>query len=137
MMRRIIRIGFSVVGGLLGCRLALYGLAAVGGIDFHQNTVLSVLYCTLPLLSLPLILFAFAVRRLLPLQVLLALAYVTVYSALNWRTCAELGYCGSVAATVLLTLRTHSVLAYFGAAICSLAAFVVDDRTARFARIRN
>ena len=78
------------------CLLTLNGLAAVRGLDLRQNTVLSAAYCALPLLSLPLYLLALGVRKLLPLQAVLVLAYIPVYSALNWRTCAELGYCGSV-----------------------------------------
>ncbi len=104
----------------------LNGLAAVRGLDLRQNTLLSVAYCALPLLSLPLYLLALAVRKLLPLQTVLVLAYIPVYSALNWRTCAELGYCGSVASVVFMTIATSKVLLFWGVALSSAAAFIVE-----------
>ena|GEM_PF-3127934 len=83
-------------------------------------------YCALPLLSLPLYLLALVARRLLLLQALLVLAYIPPYAALNWRTCAELGFCGSVASVVLVTIATSKVLLFWGVALCSVAAFVVE-----------
>jgi hypothetical protein len=115
-----------ILAGVFSCLLTLYGLAAVRGLDLRQNTWLSVAYCALPLLSLPLHLLALAVRRLLPIQAILVLAYIPVYSALNWRTCAELGYCGSVASVVLMTIATSKVLLFGGVALSSLAAFIVE-----------
>ena len=117
---------FTIPAGIFSCLLTLYGLAAVRGLDLRQNTVLSVVYCALPLLSLPLFLIALALRRLLPLQALLLLLYIPVYSALNWRTCAELGYCSSVASVVLMTIATSKVLLFWGVTLSSLAAFVVE-----------
>ena len=122
---------FTIPGGLFGCLLALNGLAAVRGLDLRQNTLLSVAYCALPLLSLPLYLLALAVRKLLPLQTVLVLAYIPVYSALNWRTCAELGYCGSVASVVFMTIATSKVLLFWGVALSSLAAFIVERKGRR------
>ncbi|MGA9063538.1 MAG: hypothetical protein WB341_17985 [Terracidiphilus sp.] len=127
-IRRFGSLVLTVLAGFLGCIITGYGLLAVRGIDFHQDTVLSIFYCALPLLSLPVFFLAIQWRKLIPLQAILAIAWLAVYSALNWRTCAALGYCGSVASTVLLTLRTHSVLAYFGMAICSLAAIALRHR---------
>jgi hypothetical protein len=117
---------FTIPAGLFSCLLALNGLAAVRGLDLRQNTLLSVAYCALPLLSLPHFLLALAVRKLLPLQTVLVLAYIPVYSALNWRTCAELGYCGNVASVVLMTIATSKVLLFWGVALSSLAAFIVE-----------
>ncbi len=117
---------FTIPAGILSCLLTLYGLAAVRGMDLRQNTFLSVVYCGLPLLSLPLYLLARAVRKLLPLQAILVLVYIPVYSALNWRTCAELGYCGSVWSVVLATITTSKVLLFWGVALSTLAAFVVE-----------
>jgi len=117
---------FTIPAGLFSCLLMLNGLAAVRGLDLRQNTLLSVAYCALPLLSLPLYLLALAVRKLLPLQTVLVLAYIPVYSALNWRTCAELGYCGSVASVVFMTVATSKVLLFWGVALSSLAAFFVE-----------
>jgi len=117
---------FTIPAGLFSCLLTLYGLAAIRGLDLRQNTSLSVAYCALPLLSLPLFLLALAVRRLLPLQAFLLLAYIPVYSALNWRTCAELGYCGSVASVVFMTIATSKVLLFWGVSLSSAAAFIVE-----------
>ena len=117
---------FTIPAGVFSCLLALYGLAAIRGLDLRQNTSLSVAYCALPLLSLPLYLLALAMRKLLLLQTVLVLAYIPVYSALNWRTCAELGYCGSVASVVLMTIATSKVLLFWGVALSSAAAFIVE-----------
>jgi hypothetical protein len=125
-MQRNNRKIFMVPAGIFSCLLTLYGLAAVRGIDLRQDTVLSAAYCALPLLSLPLYLLALVARRLLLLQTVLVLAYIPVYSALNWRTCVELGYCGSVASVVLMTIATSKVLLFWGVALSSLAAWVVE-----------
>jgi hypothetical protein len=125
-MRRSSPKEFTVSAGIFSCLLTLYGLAGVRGLDLRQNTLLSVTYCALPLLSLPLHLLALSVRKLLPLQTVLVVAYVPVYSALNWRTCAELGYCGSMASVVLMTIATSKVLLFWGVALSSLAAFMVE-----------
>ena len=127
-MRRNSREVFTIPAGVFSFLLTLYGLAAVRGLDLRQNTVLSLVYCGLPLLSLPLYLLALAVRKLLPLQAILGLAYIPVYSALNWRTCAELGYCSSIAPVVLATIATSKVLLFLGVALSSVAAFVVEGR---------
>ncbi|HET6168908.1 MAG TPA: hypothetical protein VFE01_01955, partial [Terracidiphilus sp.] len=58
----------------------------------------------------------------------LALAYLVVYSALNWRTCTEHAYCGSVGFVVMETLKTRTASCYFGAALFSFAAAIVDTR---------
>lgn len=125
-MRKSSRKVFTIPAGIFSVLLALYGLAAVRGMDLRQNTLLSFAYCALPLLSLPLYLIALAVRRVLPLQAILLLAYIPIYSALNWRTCAELGYCGSVASVVLLTITTSKALLFWGVALASVAAWAVE-----------
>jgi hypothetical protein len=125
-MRRESSRSFTIPAGLFSCLLTLYGLAAVRGLDLRQNTLLSVAYCALPLLSLPLYLLALVARRLLLIQTFLLLAYIPVYAALNWRTCAELGYCGSMASVVFMTIATSKVLLLWGVALSSLAAFIVE-----------
>jgi hypothetical protein len=125
-MRRENRRIFTIPAGLFSGLLTVYGLIAIRGLDLRQNTLLSAVYLALPLLSLPLYLLALAVRKLLPLQTVLVLAYIPVYSALNWRTCAELGYCGSVVSVVLMTITTSKVLLFWGVALSSLAAFVME-----------
>jgi hypothetical protein len=127
-MRTITRKGLTVLAGILSCLLMLMGMFAATGIDFRLSTSLSVLYCALPILSFPIYLLALTFRRLAPIQAVLAIVFVFVYAALNERPCSELEYCGNHLAVVLMTLETPRVLAYFGVAICSLAAFVLDHR---------
>lgn len=119
-----------VFAGLFSCVVTAYGLRSALGIDIHFDPVLSTLYLALPILSLPVFFLARPFRKLALLQPILAIAYLAAYSALNWRTCASFGFCSSVSATVLLTLRTHSVLAFFAAAILSIATVVTDAKTA-------
>jgi hypothetical protein len=121
-VRRMVQVCLVLAAGFLSCVVSLFGVASAMGVDVHFNPVLSMLYCVLPILSLPLFLLAFIIRKLVALQAILAIGYVAVYAALNWRTCASFGYCGSVASTVLQALRTHSVIAFFAAAILSIAA---------------
>jgi hypothetical protein len=118
---------FMVPAVVFSCLLTLYGLAAVRGMDLRQDALLSVTYCVLPFLSLPLYLAAFGLRKLLPFQAILLFAYIAVYSALNWRTCTELGYCGSVVSVVLVTIKTSKVMLFWGVALSSAAAFVVEE----------
>lgn len=103
--------------GVLG-----WGVYSAWSIDFRMNPVPSFLYCALPILSVFLV--ARIRRGRIPAWTLSAAAclYLAVYSMLNWRTCLALGYCGSVAETVFLTLKTPSVLAFILAAACCTAA---------------
>jgi hypothetical protein len=117
------------LAGILSAAVTLYGMYSANSVDFRQNTVLTSLFCLLPILSFPVFLLVRPARRSTAMLAMLAIAYLAVYSRLDWRTCAELGYCGSVASTVLETLRTRPVLEYFGVAIFSFAALLVDDRT--------
>jgi hypothetical protein len=107
---------------LLGLFLVAYGFSAIYGMDFHENPFLSIAYCALPFLALPALLLGLRWRGLAVVPALLAVTYLAVYSALNGRTCGSVGDCGSMASTVLTTLRTHSAIAFFGAAILSFAA---------------
>jgi hypothetical protein len=127
-VRRIGWLGLLGFAGWLSYAVTAHGVGSAAGIDLRFNPTLSFLYCALAILSFPVFLFALAFRKLAALQPIFAIAYLAVYSALNWRTCASLGDCGSVPETVLLTLRTHSALAFFAVAICSLAALVMDNK---------
>jgi hypothetical protein len=60
---------------------------------------------------------------------LMALTYLGAYSTLNWRTCSELGYCQSLMATVMQTLSTNMVLAFFAVVILCLIAQLADDQS--------
>ena len=54
----------------------------------------------------------------------------SVFAALNWRTCSAMGDCVSIPATILLTLETFPVTAFFGAVVCSFAALAIGKRPA-------
>jgi hypothetical protein len=60
---------------------------------------------------------------------LMALTYLGAYSALNWRTCSELGYCQGLIETIMMTLSTNIVLAFFAVVILQLIGLLVDDRS--------
>jgi hypothetical protein len=61
---------------------------------------------------------------------LMALTYLGAFSTLSWRTCSELGYCQGLMATVMQTLSTDRVLAFFCVVILSLLAQLADDQSA-------
>lgn len=121
-------LALMTVGGLLSAGVTLYGMFSFYSVDFRQDRLLTILFCLLPVLCFPAFLLVRPARRSIALQAAIAPAYLAVYSILDWRTCAELGYCGSVISTVLETLRTPQMLACFGAALSSFAALVVDRR---------
>jgi hypothetical protein len=121
-------LALMTLGGLLSAGLTLYGMFSFYSVDFRQDRLLTILFCLLPVLSFPAFLLVRPARRSVALQAVIAPAYLVVYSILDWRTCAELEYCGSVFSTFLETLRTPQVLACLGAAIASFAALVVDRR---------
>ncbi len=112
--------------GLLSFAVMAHGVFSAVVIDSRFNPVLSVLYCVLPILSFPLFLLGLLFRKLIPLQGILALAWLPVYSALNWRACASHGYCTSVAATVWMTLRTQAVMEFLGVVLCSTASLILE-----------
>lgn len=109
--------------------VSFYGVYAVMGVDLRQDTLLSCLYCGLPLLCFPVFVFLRPQSRSAFALSLMALTYLGAYSALNWRTCSELGYCQGMLATVMQTLSTNVVLAFFGVVILQLIALLVDDRS--------
>jgi hypothetical protein len=103
--------------------LTTYGVYIYAGLNLDIDTLPTSVYCFAPMLSLPVFLLSFWRHRLSAgLQVLMAVLFVTAYSLLNWRTCSELGYCGSVAATVGITLTAHASVAMLAVAITNLAA---------------
>jgi hypothetical protein len=125
---RVVRSCLHWTAGLLGFFVMLCGLYSAMSVDVRFSPVLSVLYCILPILSFPALLIGFLARRAALLQPMLALAYLAVYSALNWRYCSALGSCAGWAATVSLTIATPAVLAFFGAAAANLAAMTLGER---------
>ena len=117
-----------VAVGLSSAFVSLHGFYGVYGIDFRRDTLVSVLYCIFPVLSFFIFLFVKAAKCELSLYIVIAIGYLTTFSMLNWRTCAEMGYCGTVASTVLETLETKPVLAAFAVVLCALLAILIGSR---------
>ena len=128
-IRGIIWAILLTAAGFLSVGVSLYGIVASLGVDLRQDTVFSCLYCGLPLLCGPIFLFVRPRNRSTFLLSLMALIYLAVYSALNWRTCSELGYCQNFSDTLMQTLSTNMVLAFFGVVILSLIALLFDERS--------
>jgi hypothetical protein len=117
-----------VLAGVLSAGVSLYGLYTAIRIDFRQDTLLSLIYCALPILCFPVFLLVRPRSRSAVLLSLMAITYLGAYSTLNWRTCSELGYCDDIIATVMQTLSTNVVLAFFAVVILTLITQLVDDR---------
>ena len=128
-IRGIIWVVLLTLAGILSAGVSVYGVVASIRMDVRQDTLLSCLYCGLPALCFPVFLLVRPPRRAAVVLSLMALTYLGAYSALNWRTCSELGYCDSLMATVMLTLSTNAVLAYFAVVILSLLAHLIDDQS--------
>jgi len=126
--RNLLRIGLTWIAGFLSFAVLGFGLYWTMSVDTRFSPVLSVLFCALPLLSFPVFLVGFLMRRAAWGQLVLAIVYLAVYAALNWRTCAAMSGCAGVASIVFLTLKTKSVLAFFGTAIVSVAALVLREK---------
>ncbi len=117
------------LAGILSAGVTLFGIGRSFGVDLRQDTLLSWLYCGLPVLCFPVFLLVRPPRRAAVLLSLMALTYLGAYSALNWRTCSELGYCQSLIDTVFQTLSTNMVLAFFAVVILCLLAQLADDQS--------
>ena len=77
---------------VLSAGVTLYGIGRCFGVDLRQDTLLSALYCALPVLCFPVFLLVRPRHLAAIVLSLMALTYLGAYSALNWRTCSELGY---------------------------------------------
>ena len=128
-IRGIIWTILLALAGVLSAGVTLLGMAAAIRIDLRQDTLLSLCYCGLPVLCFPVFLLVRPPRRAAVLLSLMALTYLGAYSALNWRTCSELGYCQSLIATIFQTLSTNIVLAYFAVVILTLLAQLAGDQS--------
>jgi hypothetical protein len=103
--------------------VSAYGVYLFEGADFRRDTLEMGLYCGLPFLSFPVFLLSFwSLRWSVAMHWILAAGYLAVYSALDWRTCAEMGYCHGVMQTVLQTLATRPVGGVSAVAVLNLAA---------------
>jgi hypothetical protein len=126
-IRGIIWTILLALAGILSAGVTLFGIGRSFGVDLRQDTLLSCLYCGLPVLCFPVFLLVRPPRRSAVLLSLMALTYLGAYSALNWRTCSELGYCESLVETVFQTLSTNMVLAFFAVVVLTLLAQLADD----------
>jgi hypothetical protein len=127
-MRELLWIGLRTAAGICSIFVSVRGLDGAYGIDFRLDTLVSVLYCAIPIASFFIFLFVKAPKLEAALHLVIAVGYLSNYSILNWRTCAELGYCETVASTVLETLRTKPVEAAFGVVVFCLAALLLGQR---------
>ena len=128
-IRGIIWVVLLALASILSTAVTLYGVWSMLSIDLNQDTILSLVYCGVPMLCLPVFLLVRPQRRSAILLSLMAITYLGAYTALNWRTCSELGYCENLLATIMQTLSTNMVLAFFAVVILSLVALLVDDRS--------
>jgi len=130
-IRSIASITLTVAGAVLSAVVSVHGVYTAVRMDWHRDTVLTAAYCLLPTLCFPVFLLVRHARRAALVMGLLICGFVAAYSALSWRTCAELGYCGSVVSTVVLTLKTLPTLAFLAVAAISLVLSVLGDRVSR------
>ena len=133
-VRGIAWLALMAIAGILSAGVTIYGTASAIGVDFRQNPVLTSLYCLLPFIAFPVFILVKSARASAALMAIFACGYLIVFSALSRRTCSELGYCASIPATVMDVLKTHTVLAYFAAAVLRVVAFCMGDDPARKTR---
>ena len=126
-IRGIIWAVLLAVAAVLSIGVSVHGVWSVMSIDLRQDTVLSSVYCAMPVLCFPVFFLVRPANRSTFFLSLMALTFLGAYSALNWRTCSELGYCESIVATVMQTMSTDMVLAFFAVVILNLIALLVDD----------
>ena len=128
-VRGALWLALMTLAGLLSAAVTLYGVYSAIAVDFQLDASLITLYCLLPFLCFPIFMLVRPPSRSQTLLAVLALGYLAIYSMLNWRTCAELGYCGTVASTIIETLKTRTVLAYLAVVVLSFFALAVDDQS--------
>jgi hypothetical protein len=133
-----ISLGVKAVAGLLSFAVTLHAIWTVWAIDLRADPFVTCLYCIFPGLMFFVLLLVRPLRRKTALLWLLAVGYLLTASILNWRTCAELGYCSTVASTVIETFRTKPVLAAFAvAALDSMSLSLHKDQHKTDARARR
>jgi hypothetical protein len=124
--RRIALFCLRAIVGIGSLFLSLYGLYVYSGLNLRFNSIPTSLYCFLPLLSFPAYLLGvWQLRASVFVQWVFALLFFAAYAWLNWRTCAELNYCKSLFATLLLTFTTCSAVAMFAVALLNLSALLI------------
>lgn len=126
-VRGIIWAVLLAVAAVVSLGVSVHGVWNAMSIDFRQDTVLTSVYCAMPILCFPVFFLVRPASRSTFLLSLMALTFLGSYSVLNWRTCSELGYCESIMATTMQTLSTDMVLGFFAVVILNLIALLVDD----------
>jgi len=126
-IRGIIWAVLLAIAAVLSAGVSVHGVWSAMSIDLRQDTVLSLVYCAMPILCFPVFFLVRPASRSTFLLSLMALTFLGTYSALNWRTCSELGYCQGVISTVMQTINADVMLAYFAVVILNLLALLVDD----------
>ena len=135
-IRDLAGLGVKLMAALLSAYVTLHALYAAWSVDLRANTFLTLLYCIFPGLSFFTFLLVRSSRLAAWLQAFLFAGYLITASMLNWRTCAELGYCSTVLATVLETVKTKNLLASLAVALMSFLAIHLD-RASRNAAPRS
>ncbi len=128
-IRGIIWAVLLAIAAIVSAGVSVHGVWSALSIDLKQDTVLSFVYCGLQILCFPALIRLRPPHRAAVVLSLMALTYLGAYSALNWRTCSELGYCQGALDTVMQTLSTNTVLAYFAVVILSLIGSLVNDHS--------
>ena len=126
-IRGIIWAVLLAFAAVLSAGVSIHGVWSAMSIDLRQDTALSLVYCAMPILCFPVLLLVRPLSRSTFVLSLMALTFLGAFSALNWRTCSELGYCESIIVTIMQTINADVVLAYFGVVILNLIALLVDD----------
>jgi hypothetical protein len=126
-IRGILWVVLLCFAAILSAGVSIHGVWSAMSIDLQQDTLLGLVYCAMPVLCFPVFLIVRPTSRSTFVLSLMALTFLGTYSALNWRTCSELGYCRSVLAIILQTVSTNVVLAFFTVVILNLIALLVDD----------
>lgn len=127
-MQRAALIVCRILAGFASLFVTAYGVYVYAGTNLRMDTLLVSLYCFVPMLSFPVFLLSFWRHRLsVALHAAMAIAFLIAYSMLNWRTCAEIGYCVSVAITVLETLSTRPSEATLAVVLFNLTALLLNQ----------
>jgi hypothetical protein len=115
--------------GILGFALTGYGVYSFLIADFRRDKAVTFLFCLMPTLTLPAVLLT---RQRMWWAVFahsaMAAVYLTVFSMLDWRSCAELGICSGVQMTVKETLATRPMEALLAVAVLQFFAAMLKGR---------
>ena len=129
-LKEILWTATRALTGILCMMVSFRGALSVYGIDFRINPIISAIYCTLPTLSILVFALVKRPRPELIAHFTIAAGYLASFSFLNWRTCAELGYCTSIGATVWGTFLIRTVLYAWGVVGLALLAILMDLKPA-------